>query len=65
MPVKGLDATLWKAELVEDTFFRSCDFDYVGNGVADEVNVGCETRLGSLGFGWPRQAHRLAKAPHA
>lgn len=39
--VTGGDATTWTASLVADPIYG--DFDYNGDGVKDEMNMGCET----------------------
>jgi hypothetical protein len=50
--VTGSDATVWTASLVEDLFYESGDFDYDGNGIKDEVNVGCESCHGPGSAHW-------------
>jgi len=47
------DATAgFTASMVEDTFFESGDFDYDGDGIANEVNVGCESCHGPGSRHW-------------
>jgi predicted CXXCH cytochrome family protein len=47
----GSDATLWKLDsLVSDPVYG--DFDYDGDGVKDEMNIGCETCHGPGSAHW-------------
>lgn len=50
--IVGSDDTTWRLETVEDRFYKSGDFDLDGNGVADEMNVGCETCHGPGSRHW-------------
>jgi predicted CXXCH cytochrome family protein len=51
--VAGSDATVWTATTIADS--RWGDWDYDGDGVADEMNLGCENCHG------PGSAHREAE----
>jgi predicted CXXCH cytochrome family protein len=48
--VTGSDATTWVAETVSDPLWG--DFDFDGDGVKDEVNLGCETCHGPGSAHW-------------
>jgi predicted CXXCH cytochrome family protein len=48
--VTGSDATTWTANLVSDPLYG--DFDYDGDGVKDEMNIGCETCHGPGSRHW-------------
>lgn len=48
----GSDATTWSLETVEDRIFNSGDFDLDGNGIREELNVGCETCHGPGSRHW-------------
>ncbi len=50
--VTGSDTTVWTASLVEDRFYRSGDVDVDGDGVAEELNLGCETCHGPGSRHW-------------
>jgi hypothetical protein len=50
--VMGSDETTWSLATVEDTFYDSGDFDLDGNGVAEELNVGCESCHGPGSRHW-------------
>jgi predicted CXXCH cytochrome family protein len=48
--VTGSDSTTWTANLVSDPVYG--DFDYDGDGVKDEMNMGCETCHGPGSRHW-------------
>ena len=50
--IVGSDATTWGLNAVEDRFYMSGDFDLDGNGVAEELNVGCEACHGPGSAHW-------------
>ena len=50
--IEGSDATTWSLNTVEDRFYMSGDFDLDGNGVAEELNVGCEACHGPGSAHW-------------
>lgn len=50
--IVGSDDTTWSLNTVEDLFYDSGDFDFDGNGVAEEMNVGCETCHGPGSAHW-------------
>ena len=50
--IEGSDETTWSLNTVEDRFYMSGDFDLDGNGVAEELNVGCEACHGPGSAHW-------------
>jgi predicted CXXCH cytochrome family protein len=48
--VTGSDSTTWKASLISDPIWG--DFDYDGDGIKDELNMGCETCHGPGSDHW-------------
>ena len=50
--IEGSDDTTWSLNTVEDRFYMSGDFDLDGNGVAEELNVGCEACHGPGSAHW-------------